>query len=169
MLGYYIRLLGSFCKYKCLLQLFFLFFAFTRPNLLTQFHVILKTLLSVQINITDNNITVFKNYFWIFMVYSHWTEPRPNTRIWAETGTILDNRSRPLSWLRCNVKAYTNFHITHLFPVPVPVPVWPRSEPSDLDIISCRKQFFLFLQKKPLKHPLKWVRNPVLHYYKTLL
>ena len=33
-----------------------------------------------------------------------------------------NNRSRPLSNFRCNAKAFAQFHTTHLFPVPIPVP-----------------------------------------------
>ena len=33
-----------------------------------------------------------------------------------------DNRCQAVSWLRCNVKALTQFYATHLFPVPVSVP-----------------------------------------------
>ena len=45
---------------------------------------------------------------------------RTETGTGTGTGIMGNNKSRPLSWFRCNVKASTQFHTTLLFPVPVP-------------------------------------------------
>ena len=50
---------------------------------------------------------------------------------------MVDNRSRSLSWFRCNVKIYTQFHTTHLFLVE---PV----EPVFSDISDCVEGRILF-------------------------
>ena len=52
----------------------------------------------------------------------------------AKTRRMGNNRYRPLSWFRCNVKTSTQFHTTHLLQVPVPVTVmvrlhWQRPRP----------------------------------------
>ena len=43
----------------------------------------------------------------------------------AETGTrtMVDNRSQPMSWFRCNVKGSAQFHTIYLFLVSVPISV----------------------------------------------
>ena len=40
------------------------------------------------------------------------------------------NRTRPMSWFMCNVKASTQFHTTHSFPAPVPVSVYHVEKPA---------------------------------------
>ena len=52
------------------------------------------------------------------------TLSRTGTELGTGTGTrtMGDHRFHPLSWFRYNVKASTQFHATHLFPVLVLVP-----------------------------------------------
>ena len=49
------------------------------------------------------------------------TGAETGTRTWTRPMGV--NRSGSLSWFKCNVKVSTQFHTTHLFPVPVSVSV----------------------------------------------
>ena len=72
------------------------------------------------------------------------------------TRAMSENRTHPLSWLRCNVKISTQFHTTHMFPVSVSPNVNTPLELHCRYVLRDRLQFsqtlitytfFLFLAK----------------------
>ena len=94
-------------------------------------------LVQVQIKVQGENFTYYASQLYLFPVPAqipfklsvnkplwciHTDRNRTETGTWTGTRTIRENRSLRLSWFRCNVKASTLFHTTHL--IPVPVPVW---------------------------------------------